>query len=61
MVFYYIATDKTSKKGEYKYLLRAGVRVGDLLLSVTLLSHKKDSQAFKDGLHLLGEARQKSE
>lgn len=59
--FYYTATDKATKKGEYKYLLRAGVRVGDLLLSVTLLSHKKDSQALKDGLHMLGEARQKSE
>lgn len=59
--FYYTVTDKTSKKGEFKYLLRAGVRVGDLLLSVTLLSHKKDSPAQKDGLHLLEEARQKSD
>ncbi|MFH0787988.1 MAG: hypothetical protein V2B13_10310 [Pseudomonadota bacterium] len=59
--FYYTATDKASKKGEYKYLLRAGVKVGDLLLSVTILSHKKGSKAFKDGLHLLGEARQKND
>jgi hypothetical protein len=59
--FYYTATDKAPKKGEYKYLLRAGIKVGDLLLSVTLLSHKKDSQAIKDGLHLLKEARQKSD
>jgi hypothetical protein len=59
--FYYTATDKAPKKGEYKYLLRAGIGVGDLLLSVTLLSHKKDSPAIKDGLHILREARQKSD
>jgi hypothetical protein len=59
--FYYTATDKAPKKGEYKYLMRAGVGVGDLLLSVTMLSHKKESQAIKDGLHLLEEAKHKSE
>jgi hypothetical protein len=59
--FYYTATDRAPKKGEYKYLLRAGIGVGDLLLSVTLLSHKKDSPAIKDGLHILKEARQKSD
>jgi hypothetical protein len=57
--YYFFATDKAPKPGEFEYLYRAGVGVGDLLLSVTILTHKKDSQSVQDALASLRDARQR--
>ena len=41
--FYFLVTDKTPEPDGYPYAIRAGVGVGDLLLSVTVLSRDKTS------------------
>jgi hypothetical protein len=41
--YHFLVTDKAPKAGDYSYAVRAGVGVGDLLLSVTILSRTKDS------------------
>jgi len=48
-----VASDKAPRPGEYKYLIRSCVAVGDLMLSVTFLSHRKESEAMEDALALL--------
>lgn len=55
--YYFMATDKSPKPGEYEYLVRAGISVGDLLLSTTILSHEKNSAAMQDALAALKNAR----
>jgi hypothetical protein len=57
--YYFVATDKAPKPGEYEYLVRAGVSVGDLLLSATILSHEMNSAAMQDALSALQHARQR--
>jgi hypothetical protein len=51
--FYLFATDKAPRPGEFKYLIRSCVAVGDLMLSVTFLSNEKESAAMEDALALL--------
>ncbi len=38
--YYFLVTDKAPKPGEYPHAVRAGVGVGDLLLSVTVLCRR---------------------
>ena len=57
--YYFFATDKAPKPGEFEYLYRAGVGVGDLLLRATILTHKKDTDDIKDALAALRDARQR--
>ena len=54
--FYFLATDKEPKPGDYEYLLRAGVGFGKLLLSATLVYQGKDAPLVADTLHLLRSA-----
>lgn len=56
--YYFRATDRAPKAGDYPHALRAGVGVGDLLLSVTVLAKTPDSPAFAATLRMLEEARQ---
>jgi hypothetical protein len=56
--FYFLLTDKATKPGEYPYAVRAGVGVGDLLLSVTVLSRSKDTEGITATIKALQEARQ---
>ena len=53
---YFLVTDKEPKPGDFKYLLRAGVGFGKLLLSATLVFQEKDSPVVSDTLHLLRSA-----
>jgi len=54
--YYYLATDKAPKPGEYPYVVRAISGVGDLVLSVTVLCRAKDSPAIADTLRALQHA-----
>jgi hypothetical protein len=54
--YYYLATDKAPKPGEYPYMVRALAGAGDLLLSVTVLCRAKDSPAIADTLRALQQA-----
>jgi hypothetical protein len=56
--YYFLLTDKAPKSGEYPYAVRAGVGVGDLLLSVTVLSRSKTSDGIIFAIKALQEAKQ---
>lgn len=56
--FYFLLTDKAPKPGEFKYIVRSGVGVGNLLLSATFLSNNKDSEDIKKALIMLKNAEQ---
>src|SRR5262245_8071219 len=55
--FYFKATDARPKPGDPKYLIRAGRGVGELLLGVTILSHRPDDPAVEQALKSIREAR----
>jgi len=55
---YFTATDKNVDPGEYRYMTRAGIGVGDLLVLATILHRVKDSGAVKATLSMLREAKQ---
>lgn len=57
--YYFLVTDKAPKLGEYPYVVRAGVGVGDLLLSVTILSRSKNNIGITSTIKALQEASQK--
>ena len=59
--YYFLLTDKAPKPGEYPYAVRAGIGVGDLLLSVTILSRSKNSEGITATIKALQEARQQYE
>ncbi len=59
--YYFILTDRAPKPGEYPYVVRAGVGVGDLLLSVTVLCRSKDSDGIALTIKALQQARQRYE
>jgi hypothetical protein len=59
--YYFLVTDKAPKPGEYPYAVRSVVNVGDLLLSVTVLSRSKDSPGITGMIKALGEAEQKKD
>jgi len=44
--YYFQLTDQNPKPGEFECLCRSGVGVGELLLSVTYLSHQRDTGDF---------------
>ncbi len=56
--FYFTATDKNVDPGEYRYMTRAVIGVGDLLVQATVLHRVKDSGAVKATLSMLREAKQ---
>jgi hypothetical protein len=57
--YYFLVTDRAPKPGEYPYVVRAGVGVGDLLLSVTVLSRSKNTIGITSTIKALQEANQK--
>ncbi len=59
--YFFTLTDKAPKRGEFKYMTRGGIGVGNLLLRFTILYHKKDSPSLKDVLLTLQEVRQRKE
>ena len=58
--YYFSVTDKNPEPGEYRYMTRAGIGVGNLLLHVTVLHRVKESGAVKDILSMLRQAKQTS-
>jgi hypothetical protein len=56
--YYFSVTDKNPEPGEYRYMTRAGIGVGDLLLHVTVLHRVKASGEVKETLSMLRGARQ---
>jgi len=58
--YYYSITDKAPNPGEYRYMTRGAIGVGKLFLNFTILHRVKDSQAVRDTLSILREAKQSS-
>jgi hypothetical protein len=56
--YYFSITDKAPNPGEYRYMNRGVIGVGNLLLNATILHRVKESESVKDALSLLREARQ---
>jgi len=56
--YYFSVTDKAPNPGEYRYMTRGGLAVGNLLLNATILYRVKDSESVKDALSMLREAKQ---
>jgi uncharacterized DUF497 family protein len=56
--YYFSVTDKAPNPGEYRYMTRGGIAVGNLLLNATILYRVKDSGSVKDALSMLREAKQ---
>lgn len=55
---YFSLTDKSPKKGGYKYVTAGAVGTGDLLLSFTILTNEKNSKEEKVALEMLRNAKQ---
>ena len=56
--YYFSLTDKAPNPGEYRYMTRGGIGVGNLLLSLTVLHRVKDSESVEAALSALREAKQ---
>jgi hypothetical protein len=56
--YYFSVTDKAPNPGEYRYMNRGVIGVGNLLLNATILHRVKESESVKDALSMLREARQ---
>lgn len=56
--YYFIATDKAPKPGGWECALRGGVGTGELLVSVTVLTHEKDSEGIKEAIAVFSSLRQ---
>jgi len=56
--YFFSLTDKAPNPGEFRYMTRGGMAVGNLLLNVTILYRVKDSEFVKDALSVLREAKQ---
>ncbi len=56
--YYFSITDKAPNPGEYRYMTRGSIGVGNLLLNFTILHRVKDSQVLGDALSVLRGAKQ---
>ena len=56
--YFFFLTDKAPDPGEFPYLTRGGMAVGNLLLIATILYRVTDSPSVKDVLSMLREAKQ---
>jgi len=59
--YYFSITDKAPNPGEYRYMTRGAIGVGNLFLNFTILHRVKDSQSVRDALSVLQEAKQSAE
>jgi hypothetical protein len=55
--YYFTATDKAPKRGEYKYMTQGTFRVGDLAPTFTILTNDGGESAVIDGLAMLKGAK----
>ena len=58
--YYYFLTDKAPNPGEFRYMTRGAIGVGNLFLNFTILHRVKDSQSVRDALSALQEAKQRA-
>jgi len=58
--YYFSVTDKAPNPGEYRYMTRGAIGVGNLFLNFTILHRVRDSQAVRDALSIFREAKQSS-
>jgi hypothetical protein len=58
--YYFSVTDKAPNPGEYRYMTRGAIGVGNLFLNFSIFHRVKDSQAVRDALSVLREAKQSS-
>jgi hypothetical protein len=56
--YFFSLTDKAPNPGEYRYMTRGAIGVGNLLLNTTILHRFKESESVKEALSMLREARQ---
>jgi len=56
--YFYSVTDKAPNPGEYRYMTRGAIGVGNLFLNFSILHRVRDSQAVRDALSILREAKQ---
>lgn len=56
--YFFSLTDKAPNPGEYRYMTRGAIGVGNLLLNTTILHRIKESESVKEALFMLREARQ---
>ncbi len=54
--YYYVATDKAPKPGEYKYLTQGMLRVDNLLVTFTILTNDGQNDVVADALVMLQSA-----
>ncbi len=54
--YYYVATDKAPKPGEYKYLTQGMLRVDSLLVTFTILTNDGQNDVVADALAMLRSA-----
>ena len=58
--YYFSITDRAPNPGEYRYMTRGAIGVGNLFLNFSIFHRVKDSQAVRDALSVLREAKQTS-
>ena len=58
--FYFCATDRAPKPGEYKYLTQGTIRVGELLVTFTILTNDGQAGVVSGAMMMLKTARHKS-
>jgi len=51
--YYFFATDRAPKAGEYRYMTQGILRVSDIALSFTILTNDDQYAVIRDGLQLL--------
>ena len=56
--YFFSLTDKAPNPGEYRYMTRGAIGVGNLLLNTTILHRIKESESVKEALFMLREAKQ---
>jgi len=56
--YYFSVTDKAPNPGEYRYMTRGAIGVGNLFLNLTIFHRVRDSQSVRDALSILREAKQ---
>ncbi len=56
--YYFFITDKAPNPGEYRYMTRGAIGVGNLLLNATVLHRVKESETVQEALSMLREAKQ---
>ena len=54
--YYFEATDKAPKVGEYKFLRHGMLMVGDLLVAFAILTNDREEQVMRDAMDLLRSA-----